>query len=507
MSPLLDWLVEHEPSFRKTRLPSLYSDLNLQRTSNPEGHTANVTAWSSALTRAALAGQIPHGQHHLILQTSDELLNALASPTYGRPSGLGSVVDECVRQGKMIDLQDFLGSEKSIYSRGWIPSPWAILRWGLQKAGMSWSSGSFDVSGGRLKAGNLALVPALEEVWKRLSAAREKDTKAQTLTDRVMTRETFLKDVNDVLNQAGEMTGSLSSQDLEVLLRYLSRDKQVLAYDSSTVKFKPPSSSAIPEPITQEDRSIASLKSLIEDLHQKSATLSARITVLQDQASTAVKTGNKASALSALRSKKLAERALQQRLDTLHQLEEIYTKIGSAVDQVEILAVMESSASVLKTLNKRIGGVERVEDVLESLREEVGKVDEVSTVLAEPVDSKAVLDEDEVDEEFEAMEREEREKTKKIEEEKTRQKLRELDAFGQLRKERERESQKERERQKQEQGDDLEIKQQDQAQDKESEEALLSSSIERMQRLELDERTGDDTQRDAHPEKIAQEAS
>ncbi|KAH0847569.1 hypothetical protein FOPE_00798 [Fonsecaea pedrosoi] len=490
-----------------TRLPSLYSDLSLQRTSNPEGHTANVTAWSSALTRATVAGQIPHGQHHLILQTSDELLNALASPTYGRPSGLGSVVDECVRQGKMIDLQDFLGSEKSIYSRGWIPSPWAILRWGLQKAGMSWSSGSFDVSGGRLKAGNLALVPALEEVWKRLSAAREKDTKAQTLTDRVMTRETFLKDVNDVLNQAGEMTGSLSSQDLEVLLRYLSRDKQVLSYDGSTVKFKPPSSTAIPEPITQEDRSIASLKSLIEDVHQKSATLSARITVLQDQASTAVKTGNKASALSALRSKKLAERALQQRIDTLHQLEEIYTKIESAVDQVEILAVMESSASVLKTLNKRVGGVERVEDVLESLREEVGKVDEFSTVLAEPVDSKAVLDEDEVDEEFEAMEREEREKTKKIEEEKTRQKLQELDALEQLRREREKESQKERERQKQEQGDDLEIKQQDHAQDKESEAALLSSSIEKMQRLELDERTGDDTQRDGHPEKIAQEAS
>ncbi|OAP62596.1 hypothetical protein AYL99_01823 [Fonsecaea erecta] len=503
MSPLLDWLVEHEPLFRKTRLPSLYSDLNVQRTSNPEGYTANVTAWSSALTHAAVAGQIPHEQHHLILQTNDELLNALASPTYGRPSGLGTVVDECVRQGKMVDLQDFISSEKSIYSRSWIPSPWAVLRWGLQKAGLSWSS--FDLRGGRLKAAKLALVPALEEVWKRLSAAREAGAKAQTLTDRVMTREMFMKDVNGVLSQAGDITGSLSDQDLDVLLRYLSRDKQVLSYDANTVKFKSPSSTSTPEPITQGDRSIASLKSLIEDLLQKTATMSARITTLQEKASGAVKSGNKVSALSALRSKKLAERALQQRLDTLHQLEEIYTKIESAVDQVEILAVMESSASVLKTLNKRVGGVERVEDVLESLREEVSKVDEVSDVLAEPVDQKAVLDEDEVDEEFEAMEREERDRTRKAEEEKTRQKLQELDALEQLHQDKERESERsELKKQREGGGDD------------DDEQALLSTSIEKMQRLDIGGRTdGEGMQRQPQQtkegsgriEQIAQEAT
>ncbi|KIX92386.1 uncharacterized protein Z520_11860 [Fonsecaea multimorphosa CBS 102226] len=504
MSPLLDWLLAHEPSFRKTRLPSLYSDLNVQRTSNPEGYTANVDAWSSALIHAAVAGQIPGGEHHLILQTNDELLNALASPTYGKPSGLGSVLDECVRQGKMIDLQDFITSERSIYSRSWIPSPWAVLRWSLQKAGLSWSSG-WELSGSRLKAGKLALVPALEEVWTRLSAAGE-GTRSQTMTDRVMTREMFLRDVNSVLNQAGgEMItgpGSLSNQDLEVLLRYLSRDKQVLSYDGSTVKFKPPSSTTAPEPITQEDRSIASLKSLIEDLSQKTTTLSTRIVALQSQASAAVKSGNKPSALSALRSKKLAERALQQRLDTLHQLEEIYTKIETAVDQVEILAVMESSASVLKTLNKRIGGVERVEDVLESLREEVSKVDEVSSVMAEPVDQKAVLDEEEVDEELAAMEREERERTKKVEEDKTRQKLQELDALEQLRKERERERKPE-----------LEMQQGEHAEDRESEQAL-STSIEKLQRLDIDEHTNTEAPAGAqgqhqqrHTEKIAQQAS
>merc|ERR1711939_1163761 len=128
MPSLLDWLVENEPSFRRTRLPSLYSDLTVQRSTNPEGYSANVTAWTSALTRASLAGQLPLEQR-LILQTSDDLINALASPQYGWPSGLGCVLDDAVRTGKMVDLDDFLTSEKSIYSRSWIPSPWSILRW------------------------------------------------------------------------------------------------------------------------------------------------------------------------------------------------------------------------------------------------------------------------------------------------------------------------------------------------------------------------------------------
>ncbi|EXJ78875.1 hypothetical protein A1O1_09277 [Capronia coronata CBS 617.96] len=399
MSSLIDWLVENEPAFRKTRLPSLYSDLAVQKTSNPEGYAANVTAWQAALTRAALAGQLPFEQR-LILQTSDDLLNALASPHYGRPSGLGCVLDDCVRHGKMIDLQDFLVSEKSIYNRSWLPSPWAILRWSLRQVGIV-GTASYEVPGGRLKKGGLVLVPALEEVWKKMQVLQ--DTQTQSLTDRIVSRDLFLKEMNSLFS--GPV--SLSDQDINVLLRYLARDKHALSYDDTTIKFKSPAA-PMPEPITQEDHSIASLKTLIANLNSQIENLTSRISTLQSNAQIAVKTGNKASALSALRSKKLAERSLQSRIDTLHQLEEVYTKIEAAVDQVEVVAAMEASAGVLKTLNKKIGGVERVDDVLDSLREEMSKVDEVSGVVADPLAGNAVLDEAEVDDELENMEREER---------------------------------------------------------------------------------------------------
>ncbi len=509
MPSALDYLISHEPLFRASRLPSLYSDLSVQKGTNPEGYAANVTAWTAALTRLTLAGQLPPEQNILILQTSENLLDSLSSNKYGRPSGLGCVLDEGVRTGSIIDLKDFTGREGTIYSKGWVPSPWAVVKWGLRVTGV-WNGGTYDVSGGRLKQGTVVLVPALEEAWKRLQPVIE--SRGQGLTDRVVSRETFAQELSTLLAQ-GESEGmktslSISEQDLQVLLRYLSRDKFALSYDAGTIKIKAPTSTVL-EPITQEDRSIASLKSLIQSLQTQTTSVSTRIATLHLQATTAVKTGNKPSALSALRSKRLAEKTLQTRLDTLSQLEEIFTKIEAAVSQVEILQVMESSASTLKSLNTKIGGVERVEDILESLREEVSKVDEVSGVLGEvgAVDQKAVLDEGEVDDELEAMEREEREKKMKLEEETTRNKLQELDAVEAFRREEERAPQREtegieRKEQIKEQNPYAEKRS---SKDQEMEDAL-SSSIERLKRLDIEEQQRDQLP-DRQRESVAELAS
>ncbi|KAK6384469.1 hypothetical protein LTS17_002032 [Exophiala oligosperma] len=496
MPSLVDWLVSHEPSFRAPRLPSLYSDLNVQKTTNPEGYTANTTAWTSALTRAALEGQLPVHQR-LILHTSDDLLNALASPRYGRPSGLGNVLDEAVRSGKMVDLQDFLTSEKSIYTKTWIPSPLSILKWGLRRAGLV-GTGSYDVNG-HLRQGSLVLVSALEEVYnKHIVKLREGQTSA-SLTDRIVSRESFVKELNDLFG------GKLSQQDLSVLLRYLSRDKQILAYDETTIKFKGPhATTATTESdtvtITHEDRSIASLKTLISNLTTQISTLSARVATLQTTAQNAVKANNRTGAMSALRSKKLAEKSLESRTNTLHQLEEVYTKIEAAADQVEIVAAMEASAGVLKTLNKKVGGVDKVEDVLDSLREEMAKVDEVGGVIAEPVldGGRAVLDEAEVDDEFEAMEREERlerEKTEQAQREKqqareaedTRRRLQELDRLQLEAAEKAKESRQDGENQ---QTTDPIQTQQTQKQSQTADDAVeqqLSKSIEKMERMDIAE--------------------
>jgi charged multivesicular body protein 7 len=397
----------------------------VQKSTNPDGYIANVSAWEAALTRAALAGRLP-SQNRLSLETADELLDELASPQYGRPSGLGCVFDEAVRSGKMIDVKDFAAAEQSIYHRSWVPSPWAVLRWSLRQIGIG--ANSYDIHG-RLRNGNLVLVQALEQISTQVVAKQQK--RGQTLTDRVMGRETFAQ------HFAVSSGSALSDSDIGVLLQYLSRDKQVLSYDDRTIKFKA-STATRPELITEQDTNIASLKALIASLETQTASLETRVANLQSAAQSAVKLGNKVSALSALRSKKLAEKTLQQRSDTLHQLEEVYTKIESAADQVDIVNAIETSAGVLKTLNQEVGGVERVDQVMDSLREEMEQVDEVQNATTEPLTNGAVVNETEIDDELEAMEAEQKKEKaerearehKEQEEEEAEETKRRLEAIG-----------------------------------------------------------------------------
>jgi charged multivesicular body protein 7 len=449
----------------------------VQKTTNPDGYAANLTAWQSALARASSSGKLPQ-ETRFILHTSDELLNALACPAYGLPSGLGAVLDDCVRNGKMIDLREFRIAEKSIYSRSWVPSPWSILQWSMRQIGLGGAPSYDDF--GRLRPGDLVLVQTLEAVSKHVLAAQAK--RGQGLTDRIVSRNMFVQDLGV---WGGE---TLSHQDLEVLLRYLERDKQALSFDSKTIKFKA-LDSTLPEPINSQDTTIANLKLLMTNLTAQISTLETRITSLQAKALAAVKSGNKHTALSLLRSKKLAEKNLQQRTDTFHQLDEVFTSIEQAADQVEVMKAMEASARVLKSLNQQVGGVERVEDVVDRLQKEIGKVDEVGQVISEPLDPKAILDEEDVDEELAAMEAEQRNAEEWVEAEKTRKRLKELDRL---------------EREKRDTEGVAELKEQDL--EGESSEVPLEASTKRLSDMSIEDDQGKSNQAAPRENSAAQHA-
>lgn len=180
--------------------------------------------------------------------------------------------------------------------------------------------------------------------------------------------------------------------------------------------------------ITHEDQTIASLKTIIANLTTQIANLDAKIKEYTLAAQNALGSKNRVLALSALRSKKLAEQNLKQRSDTLCQMEEVYAKIEQAVDQVDIVKVMQASTDVLRTLHGQIGGVDKVEDVVEELRREMANVEEVSNVVTEPPGQ--VVDEGEVDDELEEMEIAEKEAAEDREAEAIREKLAELDRKG-----------------------------------------------------------------------------
>jgi charged multivesicular body protein 7 len=248
----------------------------------------------------------------------------------------------------------------------------------------------------------------------------------QSTTSLIFSRSLFESEFAHVLDPTQHPEAALSTTDFDILLRYLSRDKPCLSLNASTIKLKS-TSEPTTQPVTQQDTDIANLRTLINALETQVSALTDRITTLDISAREAVAAKRTIQAKSALRSKKLAETTLNTRSATLSQLEETYTAIQTAADQVAIVSAMSASANVLKSLHAEVGGTEGVEEVVDRLKDEMENVDEVGRVLNEANTSK--VDEEDVDEEFAAMEKVEREKREKEEADKTASRLAELEGL------------------------------------------------------------------------------
>lgn len=336
-----------------------------------------------------------------MLRVDESLMHALETREWGRPLALGAVLRDAASKKEMMPLKSFMGAQESIYQRSWSSTPWQAVSWGLRQFGLIDRYGDND----KVSVEELVVLSNVEaatrEVLRRMANRTSR-------VDMIYSKQMFSRDYGDVLTDKHH----ISHRDLEVLLTYISRDKGLADYDGQTIKFKS-HSDAQPPKITHEDSSIASLKNLMFDIEKQLETLATRIDNLSATARDAVSRKNRVSAIAALRSKRLAESQLAKQSAVLGQLEEVYSKISEAADQVELMRIMEGSTGVLKALHKEIGGVERVDDVLAQLGEQMAQVDEVGNVITEM--NRGAVDESEVDDELEALELEDRDKKKEAE--------------------------------------------------------------------------------------------
>ncbi|QIW98939.1 hypothetical protein AMS68_004457 [Peltaster fructicola] len=352
------------------RTASLYSDFRSQRTSNPEGYEANCKVWLKVFEGAArdqcLVSDTPGTQDRYIIRTGEGLSRSLASNRYGRPLALGAVVDYGISRNVLLPKQDFLKAKTSIHSKSSIPTPWQV------------------------------------ESATAVTAAV--DALVSSSATSVFTKDNFI----DELAGVDALTKQISQDDWKILATYLSRDRQIITYDaaSQTIKLRFGSETTA-GPITQEDIDIASLRALIRTLQRQVNGLQTRVAEADQTARKAVSAKNNQAAKSALRSKKLAQNTLEQRTSTLQQLEEVFVKIEQAADQVEIVRVMEAAGRTLKSLNEKTGGAEKVHEVMDALKEQAMTTDEIGQALNE--DSHNPIDEAEVDDELERLEKSYRE--------------------------------------------------------------------------------------------------
>lgn len=391
----------------RARLSALYSDFTPLATLNPDGYAANVSAWTNALSHA-LVSPSSSTPSTFALSLNNTLLRDLNTEQWGMPLALGTVVKEALSKREWIEYNEFINSKESVIkSKGWgvrIPSAGEVLGWGARTISgfiFTPSVESFVKERRIVVLENLEV--AVGQVERRMEGVKSR-------SERVLSKQEFRHE----FETCAGTEKTLNDEDVSILLKYLERDKKLLVTDGTTIRFRTPGEKDTVGVITEQDTTIANLKSLIKDLRTQISSLENKVEELTAAAKLAVSKNHRTTALATLKSKKLTESTLSKRHATLTQLEEVFNSIEQASDQVDLVKIMEDSGRVLAGLNKEIGGVERVDGIVDALREQMSAVTEVGDVINE-IGTNGPVDEAEVEDEFEEMERVEREKREAVE--------------------------------------------------------------------------------------------
>lgn len=113
--------------------------------------------------------------------------------------------------------------------------------------------------------------------------------------------------------------------------------------------------------------------------------------------------GQKDKALLALRRKKYQESLLSQTDTQLEQLEKLTANVEFAQVQKDVVFGLQRGTEVLRMINKEMGGLASVEKIMEDSAEARREQEEISEALAGQLSNQ---EEDDVEDELEAMERE-----------------------------------------------------------------------------------------------------
>ncbi|CAG9944157.1 unnamed protein product [Clonostachys rosea f. rosea IK726] len=155
--------------------------------------------------------------------------------------------------------------------------------------------------------------------------------------------------------------------------------------------------------VTAQDKAILDMKIQRDKLHQYQR----RITVLTDKetdiAREMLAKGDKERALLALRRKKYQQSLLSQTDSQLEQLEKLTSNVEFALIQKDVLFGLQQGTRVLSDIHKEMGGIENVEKLMGESADAIAYQQEISDMLGGRI---SAHDEDEVEEELEALERE-----------------------------------------------------------------------------------------------------
>ncbi|KIX04771.1 uncharacterized protein Z518_05641 [Rhinocladiella mackenziei CBS 650.93] len=155
--------------------------------------------------------------------------------------------------------------------------------------------------------------------------------------------------------------------------------------------------------ISAQDRAILDMKNQRDKLRQYQKRITVITTRETEIARECLANGDKSKALLALRRKKYQESLLSKTDAQLEQLEKLTSSVEFALVQKDVVFGLQQGTQVLKVIHKEMGGLEGVEKMMGETEEARRYQQEISEALTGQMSNE---DEDEVEDELEAMERE-----------------------------------------------------------------------------------------------------
>ncbi|GAC93122.1 hypothetical protein PHSY_000684 [Pseudozyma hubeiensis SY62] len=442
--------ISTHPSFQDTRsssspLPALYSDLSRQRKSNPAGYRASVEWWKDVLLDVTFRGvqfETSDTVQDRTIFTLDESTKARWTiPSVGRPLGLGTVVSDLATEHVAYRVSSFLHSSAPIAlpasiirdrsgGRGlksYIPTPSGVASTLLLTPAKFLASSLYTLTIGganddesysadeqlfHKNRGEWVLLPLVDRIATTFLARFEEEASISPLAC-LMTKGEFAVRLGEICEKEFGF-GVVGDKDVDVLLKYLSRDLNRAVRQDSLVKIFLQGQS--PTRLTAEDMSVITVKETLRKLDLQLISLSQRITSLDSSIKTSLRQNQKQLALTHLRNRKTLQQTLDQRSNVRDKLAAVVAKIEQAKTDVEVMKAFSASEEVLRSVlgrdELRIENVERVMDGVEELVGRQGEVEDAMKMTSGDVD------EDEILEELKGLEREKRqeEDTKRLQE-------------------------------------------------------------------------------------------
>lgn len=399
-----------DKNFKRSRLHSLYSDFSHLKQTNVEGYAANLTSWKFLLLDIISKHVELLCQDDAISFDSNTLVSILTvrdtSLTY-IPKGLSEVLNSMINEDHtLVPLSLFKSKPVDVNGNGD-----GILRSIFRSImGTSYCNHVTNFDTADPSSDDGGLIPN----EKFICLSKLKDIAGQIKL--LLTSNNPAK-LNHLQKLAENNNVVKTQTDFDCCIQYLTRDTMDVGLNGdityllgSDGHFKGENISGLDlatlETVADLNYSIFKLQNHYDTLHNSLNTLDHKIHGL-------IREKRLKLAKSQLRIKKIVEKQLVENQLKLENLQIVRLKLQEAKTNVSVAETLKSNADLLKKINKEAPDADELDSILQDIGDELDRTTEISSKLGNLTTTETQEEENSIETELSALEKEEEDKNRK----------------------------------------------------------------------------------------------